>query len=108
MLHGYYGSAKDEARGGYKIAALILAESGIASIRFDFTGLGDSTVDHANFTLDVGVKETKLASDYIASLPEVDANRIGVMGWSKGGGMAVLSADEIPLYLSQFLPGQEH
>lgn len=99
MLHGY-GSAKDEAGDGYKIAAPEFAKTGIASIRIDFLGCGESTVDHVNFTIDVGVIEAGIAADYIASLPEVDANRIGVMGWSKGGGIALLSAGRIPLFKS--------
>ena len=99
MLHGY-GSNKDEAGNGYKIAAPELAKAGIASIRIDFMGYGDSSVDHSGFTLDVGVKEAETAADYLAALPAVDSDRIGIMGWSKGGAIALLAAGRNPRFKS--------
>jgi fermentation-respiration switch protein FrsA (DUF1100 family) len=99
MLHGY-GSNKDEAGNGYKLAAPELAKAGIASIRIDFMGCGDSTVDHAGFTLDTGVREAEIAADYVAALGEVDPDRIGVMGWSKGGAIALLAAGRDPRFKS--------
>ncbi|MDR1908372.1 MAG: alpha/beta fold hydrolase [Spirochaetaceae bacterium] len=99
MLHGY-GSTKDEAGNGYKIAAPELAKKGIASIRIDFMGYGDSTVDHADYTIDVGVREAGLAADYIAALPGIDPARIGVLGWSKGGAVALLAAGRNPVFKS--------
>jgi dienelactone hydrolase len=99
MLHGY-GSNKDEAGNGYKLAAPELAKNGIASIRIDFMGYGDSAVDHADYTIDVGVKEAELAADFIAARSEVDPDRIGVMGWSKGGSIALLAAGRIPRFKS--------
>jgi dipeptidyl aminopeptidase/acylaminoacyl peptidase len=99
MLHGY-GSNKDEAGNGYKLAAPELAKNGIASIRIDFMGYGDSAVDHADYTIDVGVKEAELAANFIAARSEVDPDRIGVMGWSKGGSIALLAAGRIPRFKS--------
>jgi dienelactone hydrolase len=63
-------------------------------------GYGDSTVDHAGYTVDVGVREAGIAADYMAALPEIDAERIGIMGWSKGGGAALLAAGRIPRFKS--------
>jgi dienelactone hydrolase len=91
MLHGY-GSNKDEAGNGYKLFAPKLAAHGIASIRIDFLGYGESLADHAGFDLNVGVDETLKAATWIGSRPEIDKGRIGVMGWSKGGAIALLSA----------------
>jgi dipeptidyl aminopeptidase/acylaminoacyl peptidase len=99
MLHGY-GSNKDEAGDGYKLAAPELAKAGIASIRIDFMGYGDSTVDHAGYTIDTGVREAETAADYAAALREIDSDRIGVMGWSKGGAVALLAAGRIPRFKS--------
>jgi len=91
MLHGY-GSNKDEAGNGYMLLAPELAKNGIASIRIDFMGYGDSTEDHAGFDLNVGVSEALKAADYMAGLSQVDGKRIGIMGWSKGGSVALLAA----------------
>ncbi|MDR1910069.1 MAG: alpha/beta fold hydrolase [Spirochaetaceae bacterium] len=99
MLHGY-GSNKDEAGNGYKIAAPELAKKGIASIRIDFMGYGDSAVDHAEYTIDVGVREAGIAADYIAALPGIDPARIGILGWSKGGAIALLAAGRNPVFKS--------
>ncbi|MCL2270018.1 MAG: acetylxylan esterase, partial [Treponema sp.] len=91
MLHGY-GSNKDEAGNGYMLLAPEFAKNGIASIRIDFMGYGDSTEDHAGFDLNIGVTEALKAADYIAGLSEVDGKRIGIMGWSKGGTLALLTS----------------
>ncbi|MEI6388636.1 MAG: peptidoglycan-binding protein, partial [Spirochaetota bacterium] len=45
MLHGT-GSNRAEAGGGYDMLAPYLAQRGIASIRIDFAGSGDSKADY--------------------------------------------------------------
>jgi dienelactone hydrolase len=97
MLHGY-GSDKDEAGGGYKLFAPQLAQAGIASIRIDFFGSGDSTVDYVDFDLNVGVANANAALAYLQSLQQVDGKRVGVMGWSMGGTIALLSAGQNRAY----------
>ena len=99
MLHGY-GSNKDEAGDGYKLIAPELAKKGIASIRIDFMGCGDSTVDHVNFDLNVGVSEAIAAADFAATLSQINPDKIGIMGWSKGGSIALLAAGRSPKFKS--------
>ncbi|GHU24284.1 hypothetical protein FACS1894172_10390 [Spirochaetia bacterium] len=99
MLHGY-ASDKDEAGGGYKICAPELAKQGIASIRIDFFGTGESTVDYLEYDLDSAVANTDCAFDYLKTLKTVDATRIGVMGWSMGGTVALLAAGKNTAYKS--------
>jgi dienelactone hydrolase len=92
MLHGF-GSNRDEAGGGYKLFAPELAKNGIASIRIDFMGNGESALDYAGFTLDVGEQEAERAAAYLTGkYPQIDKARIGIMGWSMGGGIALLAA----------------
>lgn len=91
MCHGY-GSNRDEAGGGYALMAPILAEAGIASIRFDVIGCGESETDYMEFTLQTAIDDAVKCADFIADQPGVDPDRIGVMGWSMGGGVALMAA----------------
>lgn len=96
MLHGT-GSNRDEAGGGYKTAAPILAEKyGIATIRIDFMGNGDSTADYKGYTFASAVADAMAAANYMASQEGVNPDAIGVMGWSQGGTDALLAAGQHP------------
>lgn len=91
MMHGT-GSSRDEAGNGYKMLAPELAKAGIASIRFDFPGSGESTASYRLYTNSEAVREASAVADYLRSLPFIDGKRIGVMGWSQGGTDALLAA----------------
>lgn len=91
MLHGT-GSNKDEAGNGYKDFAPLLAEAGIASIRIDFAGSGDSTGDYKDYNYKSAAADADAAFEHIAAMPGIDSERIGIMGWSQGGTNALLTA----------------
>ena len=91
MLHGT-GSTRDEAGNGYLYAAPVLAEKyGIATIRIDFPGNGESTADYMLYTYKSAVSDAKAAADYMAGLDNINGDAIGVMGWSQGGTDALLA-----------------
>lgn len=91
MLHGT-GSNRDEAGGGYKIAAPILAKKyGIASIRIDFIGNGESKEDYIDYNFTSAVNDALEAKKYMSTLEGIDPNRAGIMGWSQGGTIAMLA-----------------
>ena len=91
MLHGT-GSNRDEACGGYAVAAPILAEKyGLATIRIDFPGNGDSEADYMQYTFKSAVADAVAAANYMASLETIKKDSIGVMGWSQGGTDALLA-----------------
>ena len=82
MSHGFL--AERNQRGGFTALAVALAERGIASLRMDFAGCGDSPADFQYNNL------TGMASDVITccewalnNLP-VDANAVGLLGYSLG------------------------
>ena len=96
MLHGT-GSTRDEAGGGYAYAAPVLAEKyGIATIRIDFMGNGDSTADYTSYTFESAVADAVAAAEYMAAQENIDGDHIGVMGWSQGGTDALLAAGQHP------------
>jgi dienelactone hydrolase len=95
MIHGF-GSTKDEAGDGYKMMAPWLAQAGFASIRYDSIGTGESLVDHKEFTLAKAVEDTNTVAAYARTLPQVNDSKIGLLGWSQGGLVALLTASRNP------------
>lgn len=96
MLHGF-GSNKDEVGGMYAREAAALAEKGIASLRIDFSGFGASEGDAADTTIDLQLKQARMALDVLKKNDNIDEKRIGVLGFSLGGGIATLLASSQPL-----------
>lgn len=99
MEHGT-GSDKNEAGDGYKMLAPSLAENGIASLRFDFPGSGESDASYLLYTNDEAIRETQIVADYLATLKDIDSSRIGLLGWSQGGTDVLLAASNNDTYKS--------
>ena len=95
MLHGT-GTDKHEAGNGYDMAAAAMAEAGIATIRIDFMGNGDSTASYTDYCFTSANLDAKAAADYVAGLDAIDADKIAVMGWSQGGTNALFAAAAYP------------
>lgn len=91
LLHGF-ASQKDEVGDMYKRLAAALGEQGIASLRIDFRGWGESAGQMAKSTIQGQVEDAATAYQYLAHLKFVDPKRIGVVGFSLGGGIAIVSA----------------
>ena len=90
MLHGH-GGTRNEA-GGYTLVAEGLAARGIASIRMDFPGCGDSTESFANNNLSNMLLDIQASRDFALTRPQVDKGRLGLLGYSMGGRLALLHA----------------
>jgi hypothetical protein len=90
MLHGFTGQ-RDEfpVAGGevglYAHAAAALAAAGIASLRIDFAGSGESEGAWAETTFSGQLADAVAAFDYLQTLESVDPGRVGVLGYSQGG-----------------------
>ena len=93
MLHGLGGHKVGRYR-LYVDLAESLAESGIASLRFDFRCCGDSDGDFAEMLIDGQVSDAIKALNYVSEHPLVDPERIGLFGRSFGGALSVLSAEQ--------------
>lgn len=97
MLHGT-GSNREEAGNGYKMLAPYMAERGIASIRFDFAGQGDSKSDYIEYSWTSGASDANACAAFLSNLKNIDSKRIGIMGWSQGGSVAILAAARNPAF----------
>lgn len=91
ICHGLTGS-KDELH----ISKLAdeLRIRGIASIRFDFNGHGQSEGLFLEHTVANEVEDAKCIYEYVKSLPWVDTSRIGIAGHSQGGFVAGVAAGD--------------
>jgi pimeloyl-ACP methyl ester carboxylesterase len=93
MLHGF-GSSRDEVGGLFAQQAAALAAEGIASLRIDFRGYGESAGDMADTTFEGMLADVATARTYLAEVDGVDATRIGVVGYSFGAAIAMLEPDQ--------------
>lgn len=91
MLHGF-ASSKDEVGNMYAREAKALAEKGIASLRIDFPGFGKSEGDPGSMTIDQELDTAKMAFDALRKTDGIDPARIGLLGFSLGGGIATVLA----------------
>jgi dipeptidyl aminopeptidase/acylaminoacyl peptidase len=87
LVHGY-GSFRDELTGYVELAAL-LAAHGIASLRLDMRGCGESGALGRIHPHDDWIADITAALSYLESRPEVDPARLGLVGMSVGGGAVV-------------------
>ena len=62
MLHGT-GSNRQEAGNGYAMAAPVMATQGVATLRIDFMGNGDSKADYKDYNNTSAVIDAKAAAD---------------------------------------------
>ena len=92
MCHGT-GSSKDEAGNQYVDLAAQLAEKGIASIRFDFAGCGESADSGINQTFMAEVNDTIKVYNYICTRAEIAPERVGIIGYSQGGRVMAMFLD---------------
>lgn len=92
MLHGT-GADKNEVGGLYTKLAVALAEQGIASLRIDFAGTGDSPVGYRRYNLSTAVTDAQTALSYMMRQKGIDKHRLGLVGFSQGGLIAQLLAE---------------
>jgi fermentation-respiration switch protein FrsA (DUF1100 family) len=93
FLHSYTGNRIGEHRLLVK-AARDLAEGGIACLRFDFRGSGESEGDFADVTLETELSDARAAIKFLSDFKGIDPERIGLVGIGYGASVAAcISAD---------------
>lgn len=95
FCHGFTGN-KSESQRIFVETARTLALSGIASLRIDFRGSGDSEGDFVDITVSGEVSDAVTAVEFAKAQPGVDPRRIGMLGLSLGGLVTVLSLPHLP------------
>jgi uncharacterized protein len=102
MLHGF-ASHKDEVGDMYLREARALAERGIASLRIDFAGTGDSEQPYTANTWTGMVADAVTAHDWLVAHPRTIDDQVGVLGFSMGSkvGLGLLAErPDIPAFAS--------
>lgn len=93
IIHHGHGGGRNE-NGGLARLAEALAVKGIASIRMDFPGAGDSQEPFTRLTYTNMLADSNAALLYaVRSLP-VDKHRIGAFGYSEGSAVVAMQAGQ--------------
>ena len=92
ICHGFGGNRKEGLIGdlGWQ-----LASKGIATLRFDFNGHGDSEGDFKDMTVPNEIRDAESVCQYVSTLPFVDDSRIAILGHSQGGVVAAMTAGQL-------------
>jgi dipeptidyl aminopeptidase/acylaminoacyl peptidase len=80
----------------YAREARALADKGVASLRISFRGFGKSDGDTGNASIDQMVGDALSAGHYLAGLPGIDSHRLGILGFSLGGGVTLIATAKEP------------
>jgi dipeptidyl aminopeptidase/acylaminoacyl peptidase len=99
-LHGAGEGTRDGAL--YAHLHRVLPPAGIGVVTFDGRGEGESRGDASRGRFDVQ------AADALAALDAVDADRVGLWGYSQGGWVAPLAASRSDCVAIVIVPGAEH
>lgn len=94
ILHGFTGNRA----GDHRLLPLLsrhLMRLGIASLRIDFRGSGESEGDFSEMTVSREVEDAAAAFGYLRGLPEVDPERAMLLGFSMGGLVAALASETL-------------
>jgi len=74
----------------------MIAARGMGSFLFDFAGLGHSPGTYRDLTLTRGCRDFRAVMKFLGETGDHDRSRIGVIGSSFGGNVALLEAAQFP------------
>lgn len=77
-----------------------LSKLGVATFRMDFRGNGDSEGEFAEMTIQSEIEDAMIGIDFLQKHKKIDNSRMGIMGRSFGGAIAVLTAGRFEKFKS--------
>jgi dienelactone hydrolase len=95
FLHGFTGN-KAESHRMFVQQARALAKAGIAALRIDFRGSGDSDGEFSEMTIASERADARAAMRWLKRKSTVDTHRLGILGMSMGGMIAAFTLAEYP------------
>ncbi|MDP8247699.1 MAG: alpha/beta fold hydrolase [Candidatus Tritonobacter lacicola] len=96
MCHGL-GGTKVEAQRLFLRLSRRLEGEGIASLRFDLRGCGESDGYLEEMDLSDHLADLSAALEFLSAREDIDTDRIGLLGYSLGGSLASIAAPKSPL-----------
>ena len=97
LLTGSGPQDRNETVSGHKpflVIADALTRRGYAVLRFDDRGVGGSSGDVLQSTIEDFASDARAALAFLRQRPEVDPERVGLLGHSEGAAVATLAATE--------------
>ncbi len=116
LINGSGDQDRDSTIGQFRLFADLadqLAQAGIASLRWDDRGVGASDGYGPLTTLEDRAGDVEAAVELLRTRPDIDADRIGLIGHSEGGLIAPIVANRtdsvafVALLASSAVPGDE-
>lgn len=93
FFHGFTGD-RMESHWMFVKCARALANAGVASLRFDFYGSGESDGDFREVTLRGEISDARAAVGFFRRQKGIDPRRVGLLGISMGGAIAAVLAEK--------------
>ena len=90
MNHGHGGGRQEG--GGFERLANALAKAGMVTIRMNFAGVGDSKAPWTDQSLSSMISDSNASLAYLLANYPVDPDRLGILGYSMGGRIALTIA----------------
>ncbi len=89
--HGFGRNKVDKFRFWVRIARE-LCKNGFIVLRFDFSGHGDSEGKMDDISISQEINDLECAINYLKNLDDTESDKIGIIGHSLGGEVAVLES----------------
>ncbi|MEU5877872.1 alpha/beta fold hydrolase [Spirillospora sp. NPDC047279] len=95
LVHGFANNRLETGASFVRMSRL-LRDAGIASVRVDLSGHGESDGDFAQVTISGEIAEARSVVQAVRTFDFIDPERIGLVGGSMGGVVAGIVAAEEP------------